>query len=142
MDIDEAVRLRSSIVRLARSLNASAEDHGLTPTQASVLGIVAVRGPLQVVDLSRIENLNASMTSRVVAALQSAGLISREPGAADRRTAVVAVTPQGRKVHRRIREQRAARMQKAAERLDAATRRRLLDALDAFEELARVATQE
>lgn len=141
MNRDEAVRLRSSIVRLARALNASAEVQGLTPTQASVLGIVAARGPLQVVDLSRLEYLNASMTSRVVVALEREGLIVRKPGATDRRTVIVSVTPQGRKVHRQIRERRVAVLQHAAAGLDPSDRAKLLGAVDALEQLALLVTE-
>ena len=136
MEIDEAVRLRRAVVQLARSLNVTALESGLTPTQASVLGIIAIRGPLPVAEVARVERLNASMTSRTVAALDERGLVKRSPDASDRRAAVVAITAAGRLLHTQVRAERASIMQRAAARLSPEDHRRLVDALGALETLA------
>ena len=46
LDVESATHLRGVVSRIARRLNASATSEGLTPTQASVLGLIAARGPL------------------------------------------------------------------------------------------------
>jgi hypothetical protein len=46
MDVELVTRLRGVISRLARQLNETSTDEGLTPTQYSVLGLVRSRGPL------------------------------------------------------------------------------------------------
>ena len=73
MDADEAVRLRRAIQRLARQFNTSATDEGLTPTQASVLGLVVGRGPVGLPELVRLEHINPTMLSRVVGKLDEDG---------------------------------------------------------------------
>src|SRR5579863_5922375 len=75
MEEDSVIRLRRAVLRLARQLNAASVGEGLTPTQASVLGIVTHRGPLGLTELTEIEGLNPTMLSRVVGKLDSFGLI-------------------------------------------------------------------
>ncbi len=47
MEEESVIRLRRVVLRLARQLNAASVGEGLTPTQASVLGIVTNRGRVQ-----------------------------------------------------------------------------------------------
>ena len=136
MEIDEAVRLRRAVVQLARALNVTALESGLTPTQASVLGIIAVRGPLPVAEVARVERLNPSMTSRTVAALHERGLVKRSLDPSDRRAAVLEITAAGRRLHTQVRAERASIMQRAAGRLSPQDHRRLVDALGSLETLA------
>ena len=42
MDVELVARLRGVISKLARQLNATSTTEGLTPTQYSVLGLIAV----------------------------------------------------------------------------------------------------
>ncbi len=44
MDVELVTRLRGVISRLARQLNETSTDEGLTPTQYSVLGLVGAGG--------------------------------------------------------------------------------------------------
>ena len=50
MDNDTVIRLRRVVLKLARQLNAASREEGLTPTQASVLGIATMRGPPRLAD--------------------------------------------------------------------------------------------
>ena len=77
MDADLVTRLRRVVGKLTRELNVSATDAGLTPTQASVLGLIVGRGPLGLANLIDLERLNPTMLSRVIGKLDDAGLISR-----------------------------------------------------------------
>src|SRR6516164_4586064 len=95
MDDETVIRLRRDILRLARQLNAASMGEGLTPTQASVLGIVTHRGPLGLTELTEIEGLNPTMLSRVVGKLDSFGLIKRLRDPEDFRAARVVVTSEG-----------------------------------------------
>ena len=95
MDDETVIRLRRVVLRLARHLNAASVGEGLTPTQASVLGIVTNRGPLGLTELTEIEGLNPTMLSRVVGKLDSFGLIRRLRDPDDFRAARVEVTPEG-----------------------------------------------
>ncbi len=136
MDAEDAVRLRRAIARVARQLNTSATDEGLTPTQASVLGLIVGNGPVGLPDLQRLEHLNPTMLSRVVGRLDELGLIDRSPDPDDLRSVTVSVTAEGRKVHTRIKAQRADAVSQAATRLPEAEQRALITALDALDHLA------
>src|SRR5271155_4926060 len=108
MEEESVIRLRRVVLRLARQLNAASVGEGLTPTQASVLGIVTNRGPLGLTELTEIEGLNRTMLSRVVGKLDSFGLIRRLRDPDDFRAARVESTPDGERVWQRISSQRAA----------------------------------
>jgi DNA-binding MarR family transcriptional regulator len=136
VDAEDAVRLRRAIARVARQLNTSATDEGLTPTQASVLGLIVGNGPIGLPDLQRLEHLNPTMLSRVVGRLGELGLIDRSPDPDDLRSVTVSVTAAGRKVHTRIKAQRADAVLQAATRLPEAEQRALITALDALDHLA------
>jgi DNA-binding MarR family transcriptional regulator len=136
MDDDGVIRLRRVISRLARELNSSSTDAGLTPSQASVLGLIAVRGPLSLAELTELEGLNPTMLSRVVGKLQSMGLIDRIPHPADLRSASVAATKAGQRVDRQVKAQRFAAVSACMELLDARHEAAITAALPALEELA------
>jgi DNA-binding MarR family transcriptional regulator len=136
VDADEVVRLRRAIARLARQFNSSATDEGLTPTQASVLGLVAGRGPVGLPDLVRLEHINPTMLSRVVGKLDDERLITRTPDPDDLRSISLELTDHGRDVHQRIKAQQAEAVSRCAGALPRAEHQALVGALDALEHLA------
>lgn len=135
MDEDTTTHLRQVIGRLARQLNRSASDEGLTPSEASVLGIVTGRGPISLSELARVEGLNPTMLSRVVSNLERAGLISRIPDPNDLRSAAVSVTRQGRTVQATVRTNRAQVVADAAEGLTTEQQKSIAEALPALQAL-------
>jgi DNA-binding MarR family transcriptional regulator len=136
MDADEVVRLRRAISRLTRQLNTSATDEGLTPTQASVLALVAGHGPVGLPELVRLEHINPTMLSRVVGKLDDRGLVTRTPDPDDLRSISLQVTDEGRQVHERIKVQRAEAVSRAAGKLPPAEHAALIAALEALDHLA------
>jgi DNA-binding MarR family transcriptional regulator len=139
MDVELVTRLRAVIGKLARQLNDTSTDEGLTPTQYSVLGLVRGRGPLGLAELARLEGLNPTMLSRVVRALDENGLIRRLPDPSDLRAARVAITPAGEDVHARIRDHRTRVLSECLEQLPGPTAEALLSSVPAMEALAEVA---
>ncbi len=139
MEADEAVRLRRAINRLARRFNTSATDEGLTPTQASVLNLIAGRGPIAIGELQRLEHINPTMLSRVVGHLDEIGLIVRTPDPGDLRSASLVATEQGQRAAERILAQRAETVSRSAKRLSQAEHAALVRALPALERLAEYA---
>jgi DNA-binding MarR family transcriptional regulator len=136
MDEESVIRLRRVVLRLARQLNAASVGEGLTPTQASVLGIVANRGPLGLTELTEIEGLNPTMLSRVVGKLDSFGLIRRLRDPDDFRAARVEATPEGKQAYQRIAAQRAAILSERVASLPPEQETALAAALPALENLA------
>jgi DNA-binding MarR family transcriptional regulator len=136
MDADDAVRLRSAVSRLARQFNTPATDEGLTPTQASILGLVAYWGPVGPAELQRLEHINPTMLSRVVGRLEERGLVTRTPDPDDLRSIRLTATDSGREAQSRIKQQRSDVVSRAAERLSAEDHATLVLALTALERLA------
>jgi DNA-binding MarR family transcriptional regulator len=136
MDDETVIRLRRVILRLARQLNAASVGEGLTPTQASVLSIVANRGPLGLAELTDLEGLNPTMLSRVIGKLDSFGLIRRLRDPDDFRAARVEVTPEGKQAYQRIAAQRAAILSEQVAGLPPGEAAALVAALPALENLA------
>jgi DNA-binding MarR family transcriptional regulator len=138
VEIDDAVRLRRAVHRLARAFNSVATDEGLTPTQASVLGTVVNAGPLTVANLADIEHLNPTLLSRVIGKLVDAEYVQRRPDPNDLRSAIVEATAAGRRLQKRVIAQRAAVLIDSAADLSADETQRLLAALPVLEKISGV----
>jgi len=138
MDDDGAIRLRRVVGKLARQLNTSSTGAGLTPSQASVLGLIVARGPLGLSELSDLERLNPTMLSRVVSKLHGMGLIDRIPDPADLRSASVVSTAEGKRIDQQIKARRAAAVSECLTHLSADQVASLTEALPALEALAEV----
>jgi len=136
VDAENVTRMRRVIGRLARLLNAAPVSENLTPTQASVLGLVAHRGPLGMTELAEIEGLNPTMLSRVVAKLVEDGLARRLPNPADQRAVQLQATDRGLDVHERILASRTTTVARILDGLSPDVTEALLDALPALEALA------
>lgn len=134
-DLEAGDRLRVVISLLARQLNASAVGEGLTPAQASVLRTVTGRGRMSLSDLTMVEGLNPTMTSRIVGELDRRGLVRRMPNEHDLRSASVEITDDGRVVSEHIRLARAQVVADSLGRLPTASRRAIVEALPALGEL-------
>jgi DNA-binding MarR family transcriptional regulator len=134
-DTDLAFRLRTAVGRLSRRLRATAAGTGLTPTQISVLFTVVRRGPVGLSELARLEDLNPTMLSRVLAQLVEGGLLTRTPDPADRRAMVAEATAAGVALRRDIQRERADALGKELERLGAEDRAALDAAVGALERL-------
>ncbi len=136
MDAENVTRLRRVIGRLARLLNAAPVSENLTPTQASVLSLVAHRAPIGMTELADIEGLNPTMLSRVVAKLVDDDLVRRLPNPADQRAVQLAATDHGHEVHQRIIDSRTETVAKILDGLSPDVTDALLSALPALEALA------
>ncbi|GAA0943481.1 hypothetical protein GCM10009554_36750 [Kribbella koreensis] len=135
-DTETLSKLRGVISRLARELNATATAEGLTPTQASVLGLIAFRGPLGLTELAQLEGLNPTMLSRVVGKLTELGLIQRDPNPDDLRAIRVEATDAGRHLHERVKLLRTEAIATCLDQLPTASAETIINALPALEELA------
>jgi len=136
-DTETLNRLRGVISKLARELNnATATGEGLTPTQASVLGLIAFRGPLGLTELAQLEGVNPTMLSRVIGRLTELELIQRDPNPDDLRVIRVEATDTGRQVHERVKLLRTEAIGACLDQLPDKSSREIIDALPALEELA------
>jgi DNA-binding MarR family transcriptional regulator len=102
-----ASRLRLGINRLHRLLRQESLA-GLSPAQASALGAVNRLGSPTLGGLAAIEQVQPPTMTRIVATLTDAGMVTRITDDADRRSARVRITPNGRRTLERIRTRKNA----------------------------------
>lgn len=129
-----AANLRLLIMRLHRQLRAHA-GADLSPTLVSALATVERYGPLTLGDLAAYQRVSPPSVTRVVAALEGAGLVSRATDVSDRRVARVTLTAAGRRTLQRARTRKTAYLAKRLGTLDDADLTALRAALPALERL-------
>jgi DNA-binding MarR family transcriptional regulator len=103
-----ADRLHSAAIHLLRRLRREDEASGLTAPRLSALSVVVFNGPLTLSALADAEQVRAPTITRIIAALEGAGLVSREPDPADGRAALVRATPAGVRLLGKTRSRRLA----------------------------------
>jgi DNA-binding MarR family transcriptional regulator len=109
-----AHRLRPLIARLARRMRQEAGGE-LTASQSAALVTIDCHGPLTPSELAARERIQRPTTTRLIARLEEAGLISRTADPGDRRSSLVSATPAGSAL---LVKQRARRDAYLAARLD------------------------
>jgi len=127
--------LRVVIGQLIRRLRAERRD--LSLAQVTVLGRLDRLGPAGVSDLAAGERVRPQSMASTVAALLTAGLVSREPDATDKRRALIGLTPAGREALAADRRRREGWLADAIQRDLTARERRVLAEATAL--LARIA---
>jgi DNA-binding MarR family transcriptional regulator len=125
-------RLRLAIGRLNRRIRVDSAAV-LPPLQTSVLVTLEEHEPLRLSELARREAVTPPTMSRVLAALDDAGLLVRTPDPQDARSALIQLSEQGHEAIRRIRTERTASLALRLDRLDPAQRAALEAALPALE---------
>jgi len=110
--------LHSAAVRLLRVARAADADLDLDGPRASLLSVLVFAGPQPVTKLAELEQVSAPAITKMVSALESAGLARRERSEADRRVVLVSTTPAGRRL---LQRGRAARVRAIAALLADAT---------------------
>ncbi len=119
---DVAARLRLAVVRTARRLRQDAFDAEgggvLSPSLSSALASVESHGPLTPSELADRERIKRPTATRVLARLEQLGLVSRTQDPTDARAWLVAATPAGRDLLRRLRTRKNAYLAKRLRDLD------------------------
>jgi DNA-binding MarR family transcriptional regulator len=100
-------RLRLAVGRLARRLRQQAEGE-ITASQFSALASINHLGPITLGRLASVERLRPPTITRIVAALEEAGLVVRHLDPEDRRVARVEIAPEGTRLLERIRGRKDA----------------------------------
>jgi DNA-binding MarR family transcriptional regulator len=121
-------------MRLSRRLRQEA-DSRVTPSQLSALATLDRRGPLPLRDLAAAERIGSSTLTRVVAALETEGLIERVTDPADRRCTLASVTPAGARLLNQARDRGARLLAERVAALDPADAATLAAALPVLEQL-------
>ncbi|MDP8908525.1 MAG: MarR family transcriptional regulator [Chloroflexota bacterium] len=111
-----AERLHAAAIHLLRRLRREDVASGLTAPRLSALSVVVFGGPLSLSALAAAEQVRAPTITRIVAALEAAGLVTRDRDPADGRTTIVRATPEGVRL---LHEGRARRLAVLSREIDA-----------------------
>ena len=87
--------LRRGTTELYRRLRSERMSHGLSPTKLSVLGRLALNGPLTVTALAAQERVQPQSLTRALADLEESKLIVRRQDQVDRRQSLTEITQLG-----------------------------------------------
>ncbi len=117
-DTDAVNALRSGVMRLSRRLKHQRVDESLSPAEMSVLGTLARCGSATPGELARKEHVQPPSMTRIVALLESKGLVRLEPHPEDRRQKVVTQTEQAEAMLEESRRKRNAWLAELAGQLD------------------------
>lgn len=98
--------LHSLSIHLLRRARKADRETGLSPERLSLLSVLAFAGPHSVSALADIEGVSRPAISRIVGALEDAGLTARERGLADGRNVIIRATAKGRRLVERGRRRR------------------------------------
>lgn len=131
---DLAARLRLAVARTARRLRQEAGG-GLSPTLSAALATIDRHGPLTPSELADRERIQRPTATRLVARLEQEGLVARTVDPADRRSSLLAVTPEGRALLTALRTRKDAYLAQRLRRLDAEERATLARASELLERL-------
>ena len=103
-DLDRIVETIIYLVTESRRLSKEeATRHGVTPTQLSVLKLLAEIGDLSLGTLSKEIRAHNSTVTGIVDRMEAAGLVERARSDEDRRVWIIRLTAAGRKVAERAR---------------------------------------
>lgn len=94
-----ASRLRLAVVRLNRRLRAQRTNATVSLTQLAAMSTLFKCGPLTPGELAAKEGVQPPSMTRVIAALEEFGFVTRRPHPTDGRQAIVALTDEGRGFH-------------------------------------------
>lgn len=116
---------------------AGLPEHTLSQGEAHVLARLAVSGPATIAELhADLAHRRSTLTS-ILDRLAARGFVTREVGAADRRTFVIATTPKGRRVAAQVFDRLAALETAVGRSVTAAEVRACLKVLSEVERQAR-----
>lgn len=88
--------LRLAVLRLTRRMRAQRLDHKVTLSQLSALSCLSRHDSMTPGELAAGERVQPPSMTRVIAALEEAGLATRRPHPSDGRQAIVEITDSGR----------------------------------------------
>jgi DNA-binding MarR family transcriptional regulator len=92
---DLAGQLRLSVVRLNRRLRSQRTDESVSLTQISAMATLHQCGPMTPSELAASERVRPPSMTRVIAALEESGLVSRRDHPTDGRQSIIELTAEG-----------------------------------------------
>jgi DNA-binding MarR family transcriptional regulator len=101
-----ADKLNSAMIHLLRRAAREDPAAGIGPAQLSALSVLVFGGATTLGRLADAEHVRPPTMTRIVAALEEAGLVRKETSPDDRRSVRVSATPAGRRLMQAARQRR------------------------------------
>ena len=134
--LETADRLHSAAIHLLRRLRVGDRESGIGPAQLSALSVLVFGGPRSLGELAEAEQVRPPTMSRIVAGLERAGLVRREPTEDGRRVRLLA-TAKGTRILWAGRKRRVDSLAKALALLGETDRGRLGELAELLREIVR-----
>lgn len=96
--------VHKALRQISEHLIAKMDEIDAPGWESHVLSYVEVYGPCRVSELRRVFGYQPSTLTSVLDRLESEGLVLRQPNKEDRRSILIAVTPEGRRIGRAARQ--------------------------------------
>ena len=128
-----ADRLHSTAIHLLRQVRVQDPATGLAPARLSALSVLVFGGAMSLNDLAQAEQVRPPTMSRIVDALESAGLIRRTVNPQDRRAVVLEATEKGIAILWQGRKRRVRFLAKHLSRLSEQERKQIDAAIKAIQ---------
>ena len=113
-----ADRLHSLAIHLLRRIRRGDDAAGLSAPRLSALSVVIYRGPISLTELANAEGVTAPTMTRLVQALEKAGLVERSTDTTDNRVVRLRATPAGKQTLDIARARRLAALEELLAQLD------------------------
>jgi DNA-binding MarR family transcriptional regulator len=123
-----ADKLHSAAIHLLRKLRREDESSGLNAPRLSALSVIVFGGPLSLGDLAAAEQVRPPTMTRIVNALETQMLVTKERDSADGRSVRLAATAKGKALLMAGRKRRVDALAKQIEALSDEDQRCLSDA--------------
>jgi DNA-binding MarR family transcriptional regulator len=130
-----ADRLHSAAIHLLRRLRREDSTSGLSAPRLSALSVIVFGGPLTLGELANAEQVRPPTMTRLVSALEDAGLVAREADPEDKRLTRIRATAKGRALLSQGRARRVAALTDEVRALASNERADLARALTILDEV-------
>lgn len=117
-----ANELRPVLLRLGRQLRREVHSLGVTGGNVSLLAAIKAAPGVTASELAEQEYVSAPAMSNQLTRLETAGLVARTRGGADRRRVGLTLSAEGERVLRSVRQRRTAWLARRLERLTGSER--------------------
>lgn len=135
-DRQAATQINSGAIHVLRALGHVDRQAGLTAARLSALSVVVFGGPCTMGQLATAEAVAGPTMTRIVDALEEAGLVRRRVRTGPGRPVEVSATARGDRLMRRAAGRRLDAIVAAMDQLSATDRRRLSAAAPVLDRLA------
>lgn len=129
-DFPAALLMRAALAAQARHTAVYVREHGLTVPEWRILSRLHESAPMQLGELCRIGGIDKAHAGRILRGLAKSGLAATRADASHGRRQIVDITPEGRRLARRIMPIARRHQSRLLELLSLQERRALFSALD------------